>query len=190
MSTNENKKLARTIELRAPDDTDRPVRDIVEGLPPELREALPPWAKKLAFVLDDLIKIPGLDRGVGIDALVGLLAPGAGDAITALGSTALLLLALKRRVPFVILAQMVMNIGVDAVLGSVPVLGDAFDVFFRSNRRNLELIEAHQGSSAAPTAKDYAIVGVGFGLAVVSVVLPIALAITFGVKLGEWLSGH
>lgn len=167
-----------------------PFRDLEARLPPEIREALPPWARKLAYVLDDLIKIPGLDRGVGLDALVGLLVPGAGDAITALGSTALLLLALKRRVPFVILARMVMNIGVDALLGTVPVLGDAFDVFFRSNRRNLELIEAHQGAGSPPSAKDYAIVGLGFGLAVMSVVLPVALAITLGVKIAEWTAGY
>ena len=54
----------------------------------------------------------------------------------------------------------------------------------------LELIEQHQGVGSAPTAKDYAIVGAGFGLAVISVVLPIALAITLGVKLAEWMSGY
>jgi hypothetical protein len=185
-----DQKAHASNDALAKPEAPRPVKELVDALPPEMREALPPWAKKLAYVLDDLIRIPGLDRGVGLDALVGLLIPGAGDAMTALGSTSLLVLALQRRVPFVILVQMVMNIGIDSVLGAVPVLGDIFDVFFRSNRRNLELIEQHQGIGSAPTAKDYAIVGAGFGLAVISVVLPIALAITLGVKLAEWMSGY
>lgn len=171
-----------------PAERQRSVTAIVDALPEDVRAAMPPWARKLAYVLDDFIKIPGLDRGVGIDAIIGLILPGMGDAMTAFGSTALLVLALKKRVPAVILGRMVLNIGVDAVLGAVPIVGDLFDVFFRSNRRNLELIEAHQGGSEPPTSKDYAIVGVGFGLAVMSVVLPIALLLAFGVKLGEWLA--
>lgn len=166
----------------------RAAGDFVEALPPELREALPPWAKRLAYVLDDLLRIPGTDRGVGLDALLGLVLPGVGDTLTAFGSLALLALALRRRVPTVILARMVMNIGVDALVGTIPFVGDVFDVFFRSNRRNLALIEAHQGSSATPTAKDYAIVGLGFGLAVTSIVLPIAVGLALGVRFAEWLA--
>lgn len=171
-----------------PAEQQRSVTAIVDALPQDVRDALPPWARKLAYVLDDFIKIPGLDRGVGLDAIVGLLIPGMGDAMTAFGSTALLILALKKRVPGVILGRMVMNIGVDALLGAVPFVGDIFDVFFRSNRRNLELIEVHQGGAAPPTRGDYAIVGVGIGLAVVSVVLPVAILLAFGVKLAEWFA--
>jgi len=110
-------------------------KEVLESAP------LPAWARRLVTLLDDGIRIPGTRFGIGLDPILGALLPVAGDAITSAGSASLLLLALRERVPAVVLLRMVMNIGVDTLLGSVPIVGDVFDAFYRSNRKNLELVE-------------------------------------------------
>jgi hypothetical protein len=138
---------------------------------------LPAWAETLTRWLDDLVRIPGTNIGLGLDGLLGLLLPGAGDAVTGIGSLSLLLLALQRGVPSVVIGRMVINIGIDALVGTIPVVGDVFDFGYKANRRNLELIRRHtEGPPRKPTAGDYALVGLGFALAVLSVLLPIAVA--------------
>lgn len=141
-----------------------------------------PWAERLVLWLDDLIKIPGTNFGIGLDPIIGFLVPGAGDAITGTGSVALLFLALKERVPTIVLLRMVMNILVDTVGGLLPVAGDAFDLVWRSNRRNLDLIKKYRTDpKAEPTFADYALVGTGILLAVTSIVLPIVIFYGLGV---------
>lgn len=143
------------------------------------------WAERYVRFMDDAVKVPGTKVGVGIDPVVGMLLPGAGDALTGAGSVALLLLALKEGVPTVVIAKMVLNILVDTLLGFVPIGGDIFDLFFRSNRRNLDLIEAHRNGEK-PRARDYVIVAFGIFLAVLSVALPIL--IVYGVGVGAVLA--
>lgn len=118
--------------------------------------------------LDDAVRIPGTRFGIGLDALVGFLVPVVGDAITGLVALRVMLAATRRGVPTVILARMLLNVGIDVVGGMVPVVGDAFDLLWRSNVRNLELLERHQGE-LEPRARvsDYAIVG-GAAVAVVA----------------------
>ncbi|NOY91829.1 MAG: DUF4112 domain-containing protein [Deltaproteobacteria bacterium] len=144
------------------------------------RAPLPTWAKRLVSVLDDGVRIPGTKIGIGLDPILGALLPVVGDAVTGAGSASLLLLALKERVPAVVLMRMVINIGVDTLVGSVPVLGDLFDAFYRSNRKNLDLIEKHRGAEIEPGAADYAVVGLGFFFALLSVVLPILSVVFLG----------
>jgi hypothetical protein len=106
----------------------------------------PGWAEALVRFLDDGIRIPGTKIRFGMDALIGLL-PGVGDASTAVGSLSLFWLALKRDVPRPVLARMAINVAIDSLAGAVPVLGDLFDLFFKSNRRNLNLIRAATGEA-------------------------------------------
>lgn len=162
-----------------------------EGASPELRkaasDAVAPWAERLVRWLDDLIRVPGTKFGIGLDPIIGFLLPGAGDAITGTGSIALLFLALKERVPTIVLLRMCMNILVDTVGGLFPFVGDAFDVVWRSNRRNMDLIERYRDDpKAAPTWVDYALVVGGVLLAVTSIVLPIVIiyGVGFGVLAG------
>ncbi len=143
--------------------------------------AIDPWAGKLVRVLDELIPIPGTNQKVGVDAIVGFFLPGAGDLITGAGSISMLFLALKHRIPTVVLGRMIVNIFVDMLAGTIPVAGDLFDVFFRSNRRNLDLIEAYKGDpSKKPSTVDYVLVAVGLGLVALSVVLPFLIWGTIG----------
>ena len=146
------------------------------------------WAERLVKVLDDGLKVP-FTRGVGLDAIVGFFLPVAGDALTGVGSLALLSLAIRRGVPTLVLLRMVLNIGVDVVIGAIPVLGDLFDLMWRSNRRNLQLIEKHAGKKSSTSAGDYLVVGFGVLLALMAVVVPIAVLVYLGGTLFEFLEG-
>lgn len=144
------------------------------------------WAERLVKVLDDGLKVP-FTKGVGLDAIVGFFLPVAGDALTGVGSLALLSLAIRRGVPTLILLRMVLNIGVDVVLGALPVLGDLFDLVWRSNRRNLELINKHAGKKSSASAGDYLVVGIGVILAVAAVAVPILVLAYLGGSIVEFL---
>jgi hypothetical protein len=151
-----------------------------EDVPPELRQLaikqLAPWAERLVKVLDETLRIPGTDIHIGLDPILGFLIPGAGDALTSAGSVSLLLLALKERLPTVAILRMLMNIAIDTIVGALPFVGDAFDMFFRSNRRNLEIIERYRKDpKAKPSVFDHLLVGSGLLLAVAGVVIPIVL---------------
>lgn len=146
------------------------------------------WPERLVRVLDDGLKIP-FTKGIGLDAIVGFFLPVAGDALTGMGSLALLSLAIRRGVPTLILLRMVLNIGVDVLIGAVPVLGDLFDLVWRSNRRNLELLNKHAGKKDSAGAGDYAVVGLGFMLAIAAVVVPILVLTLLGSSLVEYVRG-
>lgn len=137
---------------------------------------VPRWAELLATLLDDAIAIPGTKLRFGLDGIVGMFLPGAGDAVTALGAGALLLLAVRRRVPTSVLVRMLFNIAIDACVGAIPVLGDVFDFANKSNRRNLELLKGQpQEPSERRLLGDVLLLGVGFLLLAACVVLPILL---------------
>jgi hypothetical protein len=143
---------------------------------PEDEVETPKWAEKLVRVLDDGLKIPGTDFGIGIDGLVGFILPGVGDMITGSGSLALIYLAFTEKVPTVALARMVLNIAVDTIGGSFPIIGDVFDVFWKSNRKNLDIIEKYRGDpDAKPTALDYLLVLISILLVLTSVLLPLVV---------------
>jgi hypothetical protein len=144
----------------------------------------PAWALTLVRLLDDALTIPGTRIGIGLDAILGFLFPGLGDAATGLASLALVVLAFQMRVPKVVILRMVFNIALDTLLGMVPIAGDAFDLFWRSNRRNLELIQRYDTNpERRPSVTDYLVVGFGVLIIVGAVTLPIAL----GLALLHWL---
>ncbi|GGE19554.1 hypothetical protein GCM10011529_27660 [Polymorphobacter glacialis] len=96
----------------------------------------------LEKVLERAFVIPGLNRGVGLDSVMGFV-PVAGDMIA--GAMGLYLVWEARNIgmPKRTVARMLMNVGVDTTLGAVPFVGDVFDFFFRSNTKNLRLIKRH-----------------------------------------------
>ncbi|PWT87539.1 MAG: DUF4112 domain-containing protein, partial [Blastocatellia bacterium] len=108
--------------------------------------------ERLSWLMDDLIRVPGLGWGIGLDALVGLI-PGFGDTATTLVSLYILASAVRYRVPKITLLRMGMNIGIDYLLGSVPVAGDLFDTFWKSNRMNVELLKKRATVSANEARK-------------------------------------
>jgi Domain of unknown function (DUF4112) len=98
--------------------------------------------RQLAHLLDDRFRIPGTTYRIGLDGLIGLV-PGVGDAVTTLLALYIVLEARRLGVPLTKLGRMGLNVGVDAVLGAVPLLGDLFDVAWKANRRNLALLLDH-----------------------------------------------
>jgi hypothetical protein len=98
--------------------------------------------RRLAYLLDDRFRIPGTSYRIGLDGLIGLV-PGVGDAVTTLLALYIVLEARRLGLPVIKLGRMGLNVGVDAVLGAVPLLGDLFDVAWKANRRNLALLLDH-----------------------------------------------
>lgn len=131
-------------------------------------------SRTLARFSDDLVKIPGTNIGLGADAVVGLI-PGIGDLIGTGLSSAIMVDAVRQRVPIPVLARMGWNLLVDTGLGFVPVVGDAADVLHRANRKNYRLLEqcVAEGRHVDVSAKGY--VGLAaatvFGFVAVSLVL-------------------
>ena len=109
----------------------------------------------LAQLLDTAFLVPGTNIRFGVDALIGLL-PGIGDVITTALSLYIVNEARALGAPRLLIARMLGNVALDGVVGAVPLVGDAFDVAFRANRRNLALLREHldrkgaQGFAYAP----------------------------------------
>ena len=129
--------------------------------------------------LDDLIRIPGTKFGIGLDPIVGALLPGVGDAVTGAAALTVMVTALRRGVPSVVIARMFLNVAIDVIGGLVPVAGDAFDFVWRANYRNLQLLERHQNELEPQTRRsDYLWVGGAAALVAVSVITPIVFWMT------------
>jgi hypothetical protein len=94
----------------------------------------------LARLLDTAVGIPGTRIRVGLDAILGLI-PGGGDIAGAALSGVIVLVALRNGVPPAVLWRMVGNVAVDTVIGAIPLLGDLFDVAWKANTKNVQLLE-------------------------------------------------
>ena len=93
----------------------------------------------LATLLDTALVIPGTGVRFGLDALIGLF-PGVGDLITTALSLFIVHEAYQLGAPGHVIVRMLGNVAVDGVFGAVPLVGDAFDVLWRANRRNMRLL--------------------------------------------------
>lgn len=103
------------------------------------REALVAMAELLAKILDSTIKIPGTPFYVGLDPLLGLI-PGLGDILVNLIGTFIMVLAARLQVPRIVMARMSLNLLINGTIGTIPILGDLFSVWFRSHARNAVLL--------------------------------------------------
>lgn len=102
---------------------------------------------RLAWLMDDLFRVPVLGWRFGLDALIGLI-PGFGDTTTSLFSFYILISAVRHRVPKITLLRMGLNIAIDYVVGSLPVVGDVADAWWKSNHMNVELLRKRATVSA------------------------------------------
>ena len=98
--------------------------------------------RKIARLLDTAIGIPGTKIRFGLEPILGLL-PGGGDLLTALISAYSIYLATSFGLERSEIFKMIKNVAIDTALGSVPIVGDIFDAYFKSNIRNLEILENH-----------------------------------------------
>ena len=95
--------------------------------------------KKLAELLDSKFKIPGTQIRFGIDPIIGLI-PGVGDWLAGVASLYFLLHAAARKAKAGVLLRMLLNILIDIIIGTIPLLGEIFDVGWKANIRNAELL--------------------------------------------------
>jgi hypothetical protein len=96
---------------------------------------------RLAWLMDKSIGLPGGFR-IGIDGLIGLI-PGVGDVIGLLISLYLFVLSLQIKTSTAIKLKMLWNIALEFFIGSIPILGDLFDFYFKANVRNVDLLKKH-----------------------------------------------
>ena len=137
---------------------------------------------RLGWLMDDMFRVPVLGWRFGLDALLGLI-PGLGDTSTSLVSFYILAAAVRYRVPKITMLRMGLNIAFDYIIGSLPLVGDVADAWWKSNRMNLELLRKRATVSAAEArsgrASDWLFVGgimlVLIGLAIGSFVVSIYL---------------
>ena len=127
-------------------------------------------ARLLAELLDRQFTIPGTDIRIGLDPLIGLI-PGVGDAAANLMGFFIVVVGAQIGLPRIALVRMTANIAVNAVIGSIPVLGDLFSVWFKSNIRNIRLLERHAAAEHVSTVADWSVV---MGLLTAIVVLSLA----------------
>lgn len=98
--------------------------------------------RKWSRLMDTAFRIPGTPFRIGWDPIIGLI-PGLGDLVDTAFSAYLLILASRFGLPKNVLGWMLFNISLEAIVGSIPLIGDVFDAFYKSNIRNLELLEKH-----------------------------------------------
>ena len=103
--------------------------------------------ERLGWLMDDLFRVPVLGWRFGLDAVIGLI-PGFGDTGTTLVSFYILAAAVRYRVPKITLLRMGLNIAIDYLVGSLPVVGDLADAWWKSNRMNVELLRKRATVSA------------------------------------------
>src|SRR5919197_3697789 len=99
----------------------------------------------LSRLLDEQFRIPGTTQRIGIDGLLGLI-PGVGDSAGALLSAYILYEAIRLGAPTSVLLRMIANIGIDTVVGAIPVAGDIFDIAWKANKKNAALLHAYLAS--------------------------------------------
>jgi len=152
--------------------------------------------ERLSWLMDDLIRVPGLGWRFGLDAIVGLI-PGFGDTATSLVSFYILVTAVRYRVSKVTLLRMGINIGIDYLGGSLPLVGDVFDAWWKSNQMNVDLLRKRATVSAGEarqgTVSDWLFVGLIIlllaGLAIGAAAVSLSLLLLIAGQLSRAASG-
>ncbi|MER3423004.1 MAG: DUF4112 domain-containing protein [Nitrospiraceae bacterium] len=135
-------------------------------------------ARFIAQLLDRQFVLPGTTIRVGLDPIIGLF-PGFGDAIASFAGSMILFLAAQLQVPRIVLVRMGLNIAVNGLIGAIPIFGDLFSFWFKSNIRNVELLERYSTSPRRPsTISDWVFV-VGVILGVLTLVVGLVVGIVW-----------
>ncbi|HWK09696.1 MAG TPA: DUF4112 domain-containing protein [Vicinamibacterales bacterium] len=137
--------------------------------------------RRLAHLFDSAFEIPGTRVRFGLDPLIGLL-PGIGDLASPVLTLLILWHGVAARVPRIVLARMVLNAAIDAGVGAIPIVGDLFDVAWKSNDWNLALLERHAMPGTKASAGDWLFVALCTVLIALCALVPLFVFI--------WLLRH
>jgi hypothetical protein len=132
--------------------------------------------RRLAYILDELVRIPGTNIRVGLDALLGLL-PAGGDIAGGVMSAYTLVAAHRLGAGPLVISRMAVNIVIDTLVGAVPLLGDLFDAGWKSNKKNIELLDQYL-ADPAPVKRSSG--------AVVAIVIAVLIAFIVGTAVLSW----
>ncbi|MEH6792451.1 DUF4112 domain-containing protein [Parasphingorhabdus sp.] len=120
------------------------LKRLAEQLPDVSRDpqAVRTRVEAMEKILERAFVIPGINRPIGLDSIVGLI-PVVGDIATALMGGYIVWEARNLGMSKLQLTRMAANVGIDTALGAIPFAGDVFDFFWRSNTKNLKIIRKH-----------------------------------------------
>lgn len=138
--------------------------------------------RRFASWLDAGFHVPGTAIRFGLDPIIGLV-PGVGDAAGAILSMWILGEAVRRAAPRTTVVRIAANIAIDTVVGGVPLLGDLFDVAWKANLRNVELLERHAADPVRARAADRLFVAV-LGASVIALTVAVGVV---SVLAARWL---
>lgn len=136
--------------------------------------------RQLSHVLDEAIRIPGTNKRIGLDPIIGLF-PGGGDTVSMLLSAYIVVESALLGLPKATLLRMVLNIVIDALTGTVPFLGDLFDAVSKANTRNLKLVDAHVNQPQFQAKVDLFFIA---GLVIVLALMVVSFAALVALLLG------
>lgn len=142
-----------------------------DALNPEIVDPRIADVEALARWLDYAFELPGGFR-FGLAGIIGLI-PGIGDVIDGLISLYIILRAIQLGVSRVAIARMLVNVGIEALAGSVPLIGDLFDIAFKANRRNYQLLKSHLLEPRRQSTHDWIFLILTILLVLASILLPI-----------------
>jgi hypothetical protein len=125
--------------------------------------------------LDYAFVLPGGFR-FGFAGIVGLI-PGIGDVVDSVVSVYIVVRAVQLKIPRVVITRMLVNVGIEALAGSVPFIGDLFDVVFKANRRNFLLIQSHMSQPERQNTGDWVFLAAVLGLVGLSIALPLIVLV-------------
>ena len=157
---------------------DRPILTEEQRQVPELR-----WVDGMSRMLDTKFRIPGTGTRFGLDFILGLV-PGAGDLLS-LGMSGILVATMaKNGASPRLAAKMLFNVGLDATVGAVPILGNLFDLFYKANYRNAELMREYYGEG-----KHQGSVWPVIAMVVIVFLAIVAVSIWIMVEVFQWIGG-
>ncbi|MEM9907384.1 MAG: DUF4112 domain-containing protein [Cyanobacteria bacterium P01_D01_bin.44] len=137
--------------------------------------------RQISRLLDNAVPIPGVGYRVGLDPLIGLL-PGGGDLLTGLISVYIVIEAARFGVPAATLGRMGFNILMDVLSGTVPVVGDFFDIAWKANAQNMALLERHVQDPVPSGVADRL-----FAIALITALLVLVISVAaFSVWVVRW----
>jgi hypothetical protein len=147
------------------------------------------WSRRIAHVLDTFLKIPGTTARIGLDPIIGLI-PGVGDAISTVMGGLIMAEALRRRVPGRLMVRIGGNMLLNASVGAIPVAGDLFSAWFKSNTKNYALLHTFlEGNPDPPVSSQSKWVLVAFALFILLLAALCVLAFWLLVKLWGAMAG-
>jgi len=133
--------------------------------------------ERIGFLLERAIRIPGTDFRIGLDPIIGFFFPVVGDWVGGLVGVYVILASIRHGLPKSVITKMVFNVGVDFLLGSLPVVGDAFDFAWKSNTKNLRLLNRHASGKRGSAWSDWAWVLVLLGILAVVMIAIVGVAL-------------